>query len=464
MFKWRGKRVVVMGLGLHGGAVAVAGYFAKNKANVLVTDTKNAAELRPSIKKLKKFSNIHFRLGAQSVNDFAGADLIIPNPAVPRESRLLRHAKKANIPILNEAALFFLFCRRPIIGVTGTRGKSTTTSLIHHLLKIKCPNVLLAGNIRDTVMFDIINKVNKKNSEPVILELSSWHLEGLEAVKKGPKTAVITNLYPDHLNRYRTLASYYRSKYHIFKYQSREDQTIFNYDIPAVRQAARFCKSRRYWFSGSTCRLKGDGTFIKNEQVVFQKDGHITVLISLHDIGLKGRHNLSNVMAALTVAHLWGVKIKNKSSVLSRFRPLSGRQELVAVKRGISFYNDTNATTPEATMAFLKTIDKPVILIIGGDDKKLNYGVLARNVIKKAKSVILLPGSATNKLKKEFRFLKPRKSQIIDAKDLSNAFQTAVEQAQTGEAIALSPAATSFSQFNNEFERGEQFVGLVKKF
>jgi len=211
---FKNKKVVIMGLGLHGGGVGVAKFFCKQGADVLVTDLKTRKQLKESVDKLKGLS-IEFVLGKHRQEDFINTDLVIKNPGVPRDSFYLKIARKHKIPIKTDIGIFFDLCKVPIIGITGTKGKSTVATLVYLFLKTKYPNVILAGNIGISPL-EIFSKINKKSK--VVLELSSFELEDL---KKSPQVAVITNLFPDHLNRYKNFKSYIKAKESIFKYQKK---------------------------------------------------------------------------------------------------------------------------------------------------------------------------------------------------------------------------------------------------
>ena len=460
MFKRKNLKVLVMGLGLHGGAVAVARFFAEEGADIIVTDLKTGRELRPSVEALSKFKNIRFHLGGHLKEDFNWAELIIPSPAVPYSSLYLRDARKRGVPVLNEAALFFLLSKRKIIGVTGTRGKSTTASLIYHFIKKRYPKAILAGNIRDTAMFSIARDAVKKIRDPIVLELSSWHLEGLEDIKKSPQTAVITNLFPEHLNRYKTLRDYYNAKAIIFKYQKPDDVTFLNYDSKPLRGFSGLLKGKRYWFS-LRGGFSGSGITIRDNNIIWKDGNRVKKLFKSSDIDLEGEHNIYNILVAAGAAYKWDISGKAMRNSLASFKTLNGRQEFIAVKRGIKFYNDTTATSPEATIAFLDTVSEPVTLIMGGSDKKLSYAALAKKLKSRAKGVVLLPGEASNKLEKELNIRKNSKLIIKKADNIKSALSEALKIASRGEIVALSPAAASFGLFKHEFDRGSKFLEAV---
>lgn len=398
-----------MGLGLLGGGVAAAKFFAKQGAKVLVTDLKTRKELKESVKKLNQ---VEFVLGKHRKEDFINADLIIRNPGVPRESRYLKIAKDNNIPVKTDIDIFFDLCPGTIIGITGTKGKSTVATLIYLFLKKKYPKIFLAGNIGVSPL-EVLSKINKKSK--VVLELSSFELENL---KKSPNIAVITTLFPDHLDRYKNFKDYVNAKKSIFKYQNKNDILVLNSDSETKKLCSE-AKSKVYFFKGS------------------------------------------NVAAAVLVAELFKISKKDIKKVLSNFKGVPHRQEFVIEKKGIKYFNDTTATNPRAVIFAIETFRKrfpksKIILIAGGKDKKLIYRSLARNIKHNVDYVVLLPGTGSNKLKKDL-------SKFYPVKSMKQAVKKASYLAQKGDIVLLSPGAASFNLFENEFDRGNQFVKAVKK-
>ncbi len=446
-----------MGLGLHGGGLGIAKWLASQGAILIVTDLKTKKELASSLKELKKFKNIKYILGRHRKEDFKRADLIIKNPGIFNSSPYLAAARQAGVPIETDIGLFFNFCPAPIIGITGTRGKSTTTALLGEIFEAIDKNTMVAGNIRRSP-FDNLRKIAKNT--PVVLELSSWQLEGLVTVKKSPHLAIITNVMPDHLNRYRGLKDYIAAKKLIFQYQQQNDFVILNRDNKITQQLGRSVLSQRYWFSKKYFSEE-NGSFVKNGRIIFRALGKESLVIRIKDLRLKGEHNLENVLAAVTAAKIYGLPDKKIIKVLKKFKGLPDRQELIAVKKGISYYNDTTATTPEGTIAALKLLAKKknVILIAGGADKKLDFKKLGRIIPQKIKALVLLEGTATDKL---FKAVKNKKNlPVTRVKSMTDALGVAQSFAKKGEIILLSPAAASFGMFVNEFDRGEQFKKLV---
>jgi len=458
---FKGKKITIIGLGLHGGGLGTAKFFSQAGAKVLVTDLRSKEELKEPIKKLKGKS-IKFVLGQHRSEDFINTDLVIKNPAVSGKSRYLEIAEENNVPIETDISVFFELCPSPIIGITGTKGKSTTASLIAEFLKKKYSEVTLAGNIR----ISVLRKLNKINKDGLaVLELSSWQLNGLKIHQKSPHFAVITNILPDHLNRYKNMDAYIKDKKEIFKWQKRNDYLILNYDDRTVRGLAQEAKSQVFYYSQDNGIIFdsnniGLGAVVKGEKIFFGQNKEVC---SLDEIKLRGRHNMSNVLAAITVAKLYEVTNKSIVKVLNKFKGLEGRLEFIDTVDGVKYFNDTTATIPEACLASLNSfsIKQNIILIAGGADKNLDFGQLAEMIIKKVKALILLNGTATAKLKKAVdrqKELTGKELQIIGPlDDMKEAVMHAQRQTEVKDVVLLSPACASFGLFKHEFDRGEQF-------
>jgi UDP-N-acetylmuramoylalanine--D-glutamate ligase len=463
--QFNGKKVTIMGLGLHGGGAGVAKFFCEQGADVLVTDLKTKEQLEKSLEKLKPFTfrgrkvkgkklPIKFVLGEHRNQDFINADLIIKNPAVPRESPYLKIARDNKVPIKTDIDIFFGLCGAQIIGVTGSKGKSTTATLIYNLLKSQFKDVILAGNIGVSPLesFDKITKESK-----VVLELSSFELEDL---KKSPHIAVVTNILADHLNRYKSFEEYVESKKSIFKYQGPNDFLVLNYDNPETREFGKNVLSQVYFFSNNK---NSNGCYVKDSKVFFGEKS----LFDIRKSKLPGEHNVSNLLAAVTVAKILKISNKNIEKTITTFKGISSRQEIIAEIKGVKYINDTTATMPDAAIQAIKTTkerfpDSKIILIVGGQDKGLEYRELAEEIKNKINKIILLPGTASEKLLKELKTIGSNIA-IIPVSSMREAVKKAKEVSKSNDIVLLSPAAASFNLFKNEFDRGDQFVAEVKK-
>jgi len=439
-------KVVIFGLGSYekGSGVSAAKFFIEKGAEVLITDLKTKHDLARQIKNLENFCRMKkralpkFVLGEHRKADFHNADLVVRNPGVPKNSKFLALAKNKKIPVETDISIFLKNCPAKVIGVTGTRGKSTTATLIYKLLGTRYPIVWLGGNIKISPL-SFVGKV--KAGDIVVLELSSWMLENFRAEKLAPHIAVVTNIYPDHLNTYKNMAEYIAAKKNIFACQKKDDALIVNGE------------------NAKTKNWKGAGKTIK----FYKKDA----------AGLKtnllGAHNLENIAAALSAVKIMKVPQASVKKVLKNFRGLPDRQELIAVKNGIKYINDTTATTPDGAIAALRAFGqkiknqkskiKNIVLIVGGKDKNLEYNQLAKEIKKYCKAVVFFPGTATEKIQ---LLITNYELLIMTAQNMTEAVRMASALAKKGDIILLSPAAASFGLFQNEFDRGEKFKKAVK--
>lgn len=439
MHGFLGQRVTVMGLGLHGGGLGVVRFLMREGADkIIVTDLRTKEILQPTLKKIPKSRRIHYILGAHRLDDFKKVDAIIKNPGVPLSSPYLKAARRHGVPILSDMGIFFERVHSPIIGITGTKGKSTTATLVALLLRARFRRILLAGNIRKSVL-DIIDDANR--SDAVVLELSSFQLEDLAAVKRSPNLAIITNIFPDHLNRHKTMREYRRVKSLIGTFQNEGDTII----IPRGIGLEELVKRGRAKLMPVTITKTFRNRVAKINPAL---QGHMADAAAL----------------AIATAQSMGVSEKDCYTQLAVFKSLGGRMEPVRVLRGIAFINDTTATTPGAAakgLALIRRHHRGVILIAGGSDKNLPYAEFGAAIKKSARFVVLLPGSATEKLVQALGQWAKIKS--IRAASMEEAVRRASEMAKKGEAVLLSPGAASFGLFNHEFHRGSTFVSAVKK-
>ncbi|MBI3421191.1 MAG: UDP-N-acetylmuramoyl-L-alanine--D-glutamate ligase [Candidatus Sungbacteria bacterium] len=442
-FDLTGKRVLVMGLGLHGGGVGTVKFLASRGARITVTDLRTQKVLAPSLEKLKSIKNIAYILGRHRESDFLKSDLIVKNPGVPPTSPYLALARKHKIPVTTDMGIFFRACPGTIIGVTGTRGKSTCAWLIWKFLKTKKKRVFLGGNIRKSVL-EFLHAL--KPDDLIVLELSSFQLQDLALDHMSPPVAVITNFMRDHMNWHRTMAEYAAAKSVIFKFQKATDRLFANPDDPKIRAMASMARSR----------------------VTFPRLAPVYRTIVDKRLGI---HYRSSVALAIAVARHFGANKKNMLAVLKRFRGLEGRQEQLSPVRGVRIVNDTTATIPEAAIAAIvrfRALAKPphrLTLLAGGSDKKLNFAPLAAVIAQYVDHLILLPGSGTEALKKKLRKEKRVEAGVWqEASSMAEAVARAFAAATAEDWIILSPGATSFGLFVNEFDRGDQFVKEVNNY
>jgi len=445
-----GKKVLVMGLGRFGGGVDAAKFAADAGAKVIVTDLASAEQLADSLKQLKEFPDVEFHLGSHEESDFEQHDIIIANPAVASDNRFLEIARRNNKFITSQMEIFFELCSAPIIGITGANGKSTTAALTAHLLKnARYENVWLSGNIGDEPLLMVTDQISC--DDLVVLELSSFQLEQLAQIKKAPNVALLTNLTPNHLDRYGTFENYCAAKEGIFKFQE------LDRDCPAVSIFNAEDKIGVGWFEKYS---KGAGrTCIR-----FSTDDVSEEIRSRFK--LPGRANLSNLAAAMAVARYFSVTDEQIEDCLPEFKPLPHRLELVAEIKGVAWYNDSKATTPTSAIASLEAFRQPVIIIAGGYDKNLPFDEFGEKVARSAKAAILIgrtAGKIADVIEKKIATEdteKKIKIEIVDS--LAEAVELASNLAQAGDIVLLSPACASYDMFDNFQHRGNEFVRLVR--
>lgn len=430
-----GKKITIMGLGLLGRGVGDAEFFAEAGADLIVTDLKNETDLAASLARLKRFSNITYHLGEHRMEDFEDRDMIVRAPNAPLNSPFLTHAHERNIPIEMDASLFAKLTDAIIVGVTGTRGKSTTTQLIYEMAKSAGRDALLGGNVRDTSTLQLLARTNEKSI--VVLELDSWQLQGFAESKISPHLAVWTNFMPDHMNYYHgDMARYFEDKAAIARFQKEGDFFITTEEIRA-EIGLRFGPLR--------------GTCITDPSI----PDHWTT-------ALPGEHNRKNAAYAIATARTLGISDEIIQTTLKEFSGLPGRLEFLGEKKGVAFYNDANSTTPEAGIAALATLapmHRPIVLIAGGNDKEMIFDAFAAAIADVVKTLVLFEGTATEKLRR----LLPASLTTTVVTTMDEALDCAIATAHTGDIILLSPGATSFGLFKNEYDRGDQFREAVEK-
>ncbi len=461
-----------MGIGLHGGGVGVIKFLATQGAKILATDLRQKEELLSSLEALAGLDNVEYVLGEHRLEDFTNADMVIKNPGVASDSKYLAATREKDIPIESDIGIFLELCPAPIIGVTGTKGKSTTAALLAHVLASHYPQVILAGNIRQSVLAKL-PEITKDTI--VVLELSSWQLADTKAHKKSPYVAIITNIKQDHLNRYASFQDYIDDKKLIFKFQKEKDYLFLNYDDEILRDFSKEATSRIYFYSIDGDRLLHAelpalnqkarmGAYIKSKKIYYGAAQEL--IANTKDIKLIGRHNLGNALAAVSVADLYNVPREKIKIALRSYKGLEGRLQFISKINEVKYFNDTTATAPDAAIAALETINEEfprkdkqrhIILIAGGADKNLDFTELGKAISSHAKAVILFKGTATQKLIKE---IDPEiKTEKADS--MEKAVALADELAEPGDVVLLAPGCASFGLFQHEFDRGRQFNEAV---
>jgi UDP-N-acetylmuramoylalanine--D-glutamate ligase len=444
---FKDKKILVMGLGRFGGGVDVVRFACEKGARVVVTDLARREELTESIGQLAGLG-VEYHLGSHEPADFEQADIVVVNPAVPLDNKYVQIARKAGRQVTSQIEIFFQLCPAMIIGVTGANGKSTTTALTAHLLRIRFSDkVWLGGNIGNEPMLTIVEKI--KFDDLAVLELSSFQIEQLSQSKQGPLVAVITNLTANHLDRYKTFERYCRAKELIFQNQKLDEK------IPAVSIFNGEDKIGCEWFE----KYKND----KGRRCVKFSADNVSEEIRGR-FNLPGRANLSNLACAMAVGRCFGLTDKEIMRSLPDFKALPHRLELVADIRGVRWYNDSKATTPDSAIVALEAFENPII-IAGGYDKHIPFDEFGRKIAEKAKAAILIGQTAKSiaKVIEEHKCTSAQehKLKIKFADSLKKAVELANNLAQSGDVVVLSPACASYDMFENYQQRGQQFIDLV---
>lgn len=477
---FNGKRVTVMGLGLHGGGLGVATWLIRHGAKVLVTDMKDTHALASSVREIEKAYAVTSRaksvrtyrpryvLGRHDARDFSVTDMVIQNPGVPRENPYLAIARKAGIPVETDVSLFFMMCPFPITAVTGTKGKTSTTAMIGEMCARHDARTVVAGNIRVSVMDaldDLIRIATKGGTPtPVILELSSWQVEGLRPHRMSPHVGVVTNIKRDHLDRYRDMTDYAKAKEGLVNFQKQGDVAVLNHDDPKVGKMAGK-RHRLLWFTGKSLPGGKDGCYIRGGKIRLRIADEVMDIAPVSAVRVKGAPGVMNAVAACAAAFATGIPVSAIRKGLRSFAGVPGRMEEVAKSKGVVFVNDTTATTPDAVIAALdayKAKRRHVILIAGGADKKLLFADMARAIGKHVKHLVLLDGTATPKLEKALLGVRSAVP-LGPASSMRAAVKEAMRHAGKGDIVLLSPGCASFGMFVNEFDRGDRFVEEVRR-
>lgn len=447
-------KVLILGLGQYekGSGISAALFYARAGADVLATDLRSETEIAANVARLKKFKNVRFRLGEHRLEDIRWADVVVRNPRVRADSKEMRLASKLGKKIESDISLFMRRCPCPVVGVTGTRGKSTTSTLAAKMLKASGFRVWLGGNILVSPL-TFLSKVRR--SDIVVLELSSWQLEATGDAGISPHVACITNLMRDHLNSYQGMEDYGEAKAQIFRHQKPDDALIVNDDDAFCRSKIHEAPGRIQLFAGS--RRKNIDAWIGKDALIMRFGARNAELVRLDRLHVSGSHNHLNMLAAALTARSAGGSLSGIRSSLKAFRGLPDRQEVVARKHGITFINDTTATTPDGTIAALRTLApnyKTLHLILGGSDKELEFAGLAKELKGMNVDIAMLPGTAHAKLGGA---LTKARVAYDDVDSLAEAFKLLTLRSAKGDAVVLSPGCASFGLFANEFDRGAQF-------
>lgn len=448
------RRATIIGLGREG--TALAKFLAQRGAIVTVSDLKPPEELRDNMAELKDLP-IRFVLGEHPA-EVLETDVLFVSPGVPLEAPIVAAARERNIPISSETKLFFQLCPAPIIGITGSNGKTTTTTLVGEMLKAAGHKTYVGGNIGQP----LIGRLDEMDpSDRVVMELSSFQLELIES---SPHIAAILNVTPDHLDRHPSLASYLEAKKNIILHQTAEDFALLSYDNQITRQLKDECRGRVLLFSQTM--EPEEGAFRRDGQVMVRFEDTERRICDVKEIRLLGPHNVDNVLASVALASIVGVPPETMATVVASFAGIEHNLELVREIRGVRYYDDSSATSPQRTIAALRSFAEPIVLLAGGRHKNLPLEQLAQLAVEKVKHLILFGEAAPLLAEAVKGYRSEVKSpltspEIYRCATLEGALETAAQVAQPGDVVLLSPACASFDMFRDFAERGERFKELV---
>ncbi len=453
---FKGKKVTVLGLGLLGRGVGDVAFLAEHGAEIIVTDLKTKEVLASSLEKLSEYSNITYVLGEHRMEDFKERDMILVAAGVPLDSPYVAHAREKGIPIMQSAALFALLSEIPIIGVTGTRGKSTVTHMIHHTLsEVTGEKVLLGGNVRGVSNLQLLNEV--KEDSLAVMELDSWQLQGFGWAKVSPQISVFTNFMEDHLNYYRKegmsleegMDLYFEDKAQIFLHQ--KESGVFITTPQVFERAHAFAKGK-------------DITL--GQEIVLVDDSTLPDEFLLR---IPGAHNRENAALAFEALKATGLTEEEALKGLASFEGVEGRLQYIRTVKDVKIFNDNNSTTPAATIVGMQAVGNPVkpnvVLIVGGDDKNIDMSPMVAEIPKWCSKVVMFKERGTDRVRDDFFSLTAKGVQVYEEEGLAATVHRALEVAEPGEVLLYSPGFSSFGKyFKNEFDRGDQFVSLIQAY
>jgi len=441
----KNKRVLVVGLARTG--VATALFCAARGAAVTATDSRNEAQIGEAVAKMRD-AGVKLELGGHKQSTFLQQDLIIPSPGVPADVPLLQGARAKSVAIWSEIELAYRFRQGKLIGITGSNGKTTTTSLVEHILRTASFPTILAGNI-GTPLIACVERMT--HDTVTVVELSSFQLELIQEFRTD--ISVFLNLTPDHLDRHHTMELYGKAKARIFENQREEDFAVLNADDSATTPLAP-TRPRVYWFSRK--QRAAQGAFLHGDDIVFRDDGTEEMVLKRDEVPLPGAHNLENVLAAIVAARIAGASAKAVAEGVRSFAGVEHRLEFVAEINGVRYFNDSKATNVDATLKALDSFPGRILVILGGKDKGSDYTALQTPLRERA-ILALLIGAAADKISNQI----DGTVAIERAGTLERAVEIASQAARAGDVVLLAPACASFDQFENYEHRGRVFKALV---
>ncbi len=448
----KNKNVLLVGLAKTG--VSTIKKLNKLGANIIVNDIKPKEKLEGIIEEIDNLDNIEYVLG-KHLENIENIDLTIVSPGVPLDLPFIEKIKSEGIKIIGEVELAYKLSKNPtFIGITGTNGKTTTTSLVGEMFKKANKDTYIVGNIGNPVI-DTVDLTNENSY--LVTELSSFQLESIEDFK--PKVSTIINITEDHLNRHHTMENYINAKARVFKNQDKTDFTILNYDDSIVRDLGKNSNGNVLYFSIKE-EVKQGAYLDKNNNIVIKVDGKELVLMNKSELSLPGNHNLENAMSAILMAYVLNIDTDVIIDTLRTFKGVEHRLEFVTNKDGIMFVNDSKGTNPDSTIKAITSYEKPIVLIAGGYEKQSDFTEMIKYATKNVKALVLL-GQTAEKI--ETTAKEHGIDNISKVEDMEAAVKKAYEIAESGDVVLLSPACASWDMYPNFEARGLDFKENIYK-
>ncbi len=444
-----GKKVVVVGAGKSGiGAISLLSTLG---ADITLFDGNEKADVDALKKQVAQYNVEKVYVGMLPDEVIDNTQMLVLSPGVPTDTEFVHKFRENGAVILGEIELGYQAAKGRLIGITGTNGKTTTTTLVGQIMEEYFGNTFVVGNIGNPYTLEAL----KTNEESVtVAEISSFQLE--TAVDFRPCVSAILNVTPDHLNRHHTMENYAAAKETIAAKQTKEDTCVLNYENEYTREFGKRCPASVIYFSSAT-KLE-EGYYLEGEDIVVAKNGQVTKLMNIHDMNLVGICNVENVMAAIAISYAMGIPYENIVETVKRFKAVEHRIEFVATKRGVDYYNDSKGTNPDAAIQGIRAMSKPTVLIGGGYDKENEYDEWIESFDNKVKLLVLI-GQTREKIAKcakEHGFEK-----IVMADTFEEAMDICIKNAKEGDAVLLSPACASWGMFPNYEVRGQMFKEIV---
>lgn len=467
MTDWTGKRVLILGAARQG--LALAEWLSRHGSHVTVSDSRREEELA-SAKQTLANANITWALGGHPLELLDDIDVLCPSGGVPLTLPIVEEAIRRGIPLSNDSQIFMEVVPCKTIGITGSAGKTTTTTLVGEMAKRNAQsitrnitnhglriNAFVGGNIGDPLIHYVDDM---KKDDIAVLELSSFQLDQMTI---SPNIAAILNITPNHLDRHGTMEAYTNAKAHILDFQSEKDAAILGRDDKGAWNLKNRVKGKLLTFSLHELEEGLDGAYL-HDGLLSLRDGNAYLPLLLREkIQLRGDHNVANVLAAFTIGHAAGFKLDDMLEAVEEFRGVPHRLELVRELRGVRWYNDSIATAPERSMAAIHSFDEPIVLMLGGRDKNLPWGELAKLIHQRVDHVVTF-GEAGEMIQKTVASVGGERGvDVHRAKSLKEAVTLAAEVASSGDVVLLSPGGTSYDEFKDFVERGEAFRKWVQE-